>query len=119
MPQHISRESVDRIIARRKELNLSQKDLAERLGYSNYSIVSRIEKGDRGISPASVKKWATALETTPEYILLQTDDVTDFDFVDTSDAQIRRFSALKRSLSEEDVNLLLAIGETLKSHWRM
>ena len=107
-------KSISRIKARRIELHLTQKELAKRLGYSNYSIISLIEGGKRDISEKSIKKWASALETTPEYILLKIDDPNDFDIIDISDPQIRRFAALKRVLSDEDINLILEIGDTIK-----
>ena len=33
---------------RRTELGMSQKELAEKCGYTNRSTISRIESGDRG-----------------------------------------------------------------------
>lgn len=114
MERHLSERSISRIKARRIELHLTQKELATRLGYSNYSIISLIEGGKRDISEKAINKWASALETTPEYLLLKTDDPTDFDFIDVSDPQIRRFAALKRVLSNADIILLLEIGDTIK-----
>lgn len=51
----LARRLGDRIRARREALGLSQKDLAERAGFSAHQIVSQIEKGQR-----EVKAWELA-----------------------------------------------------------
>ena len=54
--------------ARRLRLNLTQEELAERLGtYSSH--VSAIESGSKSIRLPNVAVWAEALETTPDALL--------------------------------------------------
>jgi len=58
-----------RIKARRNELNLSQDELAKRLGYKSRSSINKIELDQRNLTQSKIKAIADALETTPAYIM--------------------------------------------------
>lgn len=62
-------ELKDRIKLRREELNMSQDDLASKLGYKSRSTIAKIEVGANDISQSKIKAFADALETTPAYLL--------------------------------------------------
>lgn len=57
-----------RIKQRRKELGLSQDALARRMGYTDRSIIAKFETG-RSVPDNKLPELATALETTPAYLL--------------------------------------------------
>lgn len=59
----------DRIKKRRIELNLTQDELAEKLGYKSKSTITKIEKNINDIPMAKVEEFAKALKTTKEYIM--------------------------------------------------
>lgn len=59
----------ERIRARRKELNMTQDELAQRLGYKSRTSVNKIEKNVLKLQIDKVVKIAQALNTTPDYIL--------------------------------------------------
>lgn len=59
----------ERIKARRKELGLTQTELAERLHYKSKVAVSNVENNKEDLTTTRVKKYATALECTPEYLM--------------------------------------------------
>ena len=59
----------DRIKKRREELNLSQEELAKRLGYKSRSSVNKIEVGCQNLTQSKIKAIADALHTTPSYIM--------------------------------------------------
>lgn len=59
----------DRIRNRRKELNLSQDELATRLGYKSKASINKLELGQRNLTQTKIKAIADALETTPAYIM--------------------------------------------------
>lgn len=62
-------EIIQRIKSRRAHLHLSYQDLADRTGLSK-STLQRYETGDiENIPLSKVEQLATALETTPQYIL--------------------------------------------------
>jgi len=58
---------------RREELNLSQDELAKKLGYRTRSSINKIEKGVNDIPQSKIKAFAIALDTTPEYLMGWTD----------------------------------------------
>lgn len=57
------------IMARRKELGLTQEELAKRLGYKSKSTINKIENGTNDIPQSKVVKFAEALGTTPAYLM--------------------------------------------------
>lgn len=59
----------ERIKTRRKELKMSQQELALLLGYKSSTSIARIESGNRELPQKKIKQIAEALHTTPEYIM--------------------------------------------------
>ena len=64
----------EKIKNRRKELGLSQEELAEKLGYKSKTSISKIEQDITDLPLSKVAKFAEILKTTPGYIL-GTDEV--------------------------------------------
>lgn len=61
-----------RIKTRRKELGLTQSELATRMGYTAQyakSSVSKVECGEDNLTTTMIKKYAEALETTPQWLM--------------------------------------------------
>lgn len=65
---HVPEEAVDwvaglivQLVNRRKELGLSQQDVADRLGYSNRGILGAWEIGRHTPRPATLVAWGRAL----------------------------------------------------------
>lgn len=58
-----------RIKERRELLNLSQAELALKLGYKSRSTINKIESGINDISQSKVVEFAKVLQTTPEYLI--------------------------------------------------
>ncbi len=58
-----------RIKSRREELNMSQEELARKLGYKSRSSINKIEKGQNDIPQSKLSEIAKALDTTAEYLL--------------------------------------------------
>ena len=59
----------DRIRIRREELEMSQDELARRLGYKSRSSINKIEKDASGLPQTKIAAIANALKTTPAYIM--------------------------------------------------
>lgn len=68
----------DRIKHRRKELNLTQEQLANRLGYKNKATIGKIETGVNDIVQSKVIDFAKALNTTPAYLMGWVDDAKSY-----------------------------------------
>lgn len=58
-----------RVKSRREELGITQDELAHKIGYKNRSTVSGIEAGTRTVNPEYINALASALETTPSYLM--------------------------------------------------
>jgi len=54
---------------RRQELNMSQQELAEAVGYKGKSMISQVEKGNVDLPESMIIKFADALQTTPSYLM--------------------------------------------------
>lgn len=58
-------ELYERIKKRREELNMSQEDLANKMGYKSRSSINKIELGKCDIPQSKIAAFAKALDTTP------------------------------------------------------
>lgn len=74
----------DRIKERRNALDLSQSELAARLGYSDRSTIAKIEKGVNDITQSKIESFAKALHTTPAYLMGWTNDYYDYELDEDS-----------------------------------
>ena len=59
----------DRIRARREELNMSQEELAKRLGYKSRSTIAKIESGENDITQSKIVAFAKALGIKTAYLM--------------------------------------------------
>lgn len=59
----------ERIKLRRKQLGLTQDDLASMIGYSNRSAIARIENGSIDLPQSKIMAFADALKTTPGWLM--------------------------------------------------
>ncbi len=59
----------ERIKLRREELNLSQDELAKKVGYKSRSSINKIEQDGRGLPQKKIVAFAKALDTTPAYLM--------------------------------------------------
>ena len=59
----------DRIKQRRLEIDMSQEELAKKVGYKDRSTVSYIEKNGDSLTMQKVKEIAEALRTTPSWLM--------------------------------------------------
>lgn len=92
--EQINKEIGERIRSRRKDLGLTQVELAEMVGYTRVSI-TRIENGDRRIAYEKLPPICEALKVTPEWLLLGKEAKTP----PPTDGEVMRLFA---QLSEKD-----------------
>lgn len=80
----------DKLRRLRKEKNLTQKQLADRIGVKN-SVISFYEMGDRIPSPEVIKKLAVALHVSADYLLgIESSETMDVSGLDTRDKALVR-----------------------------
>lgn len=65
MKNEIGRNIADR----RKELGLTQEELANRMGYKSKSTINKIELGINDIPQTKIVKFAEVLHTTPSILM--------------------------------------------------
>ncbi len=58
-----------RIKRRREALEMSQEELAIKVGYKSRSSINKIELGERDLTQKKIMLFAKALETTPSYLM--------------------------------------------------
>ncbi len=104
-------EMFERIKSRRKELGLSQAELAAKAGYSDKSSISKLEKGKSTIPLERQIQLAEALDTTIAYLLGQ--ENIDIEKIAARAEQLRQQNSnSKRAiLSQEEINRQIAEAE--------
>lgn len=58
-----------RIKARREQLQMTQEELAKKIGYKSKTTIAKIENGTNDIVQSKVCDFAKALNTTPAYLM--------------------------------------------------
>ena len=105
-------ETIRRIISRRKELNISQTQLAKLLGYTSRSTIARIESMSLPLSVTKLSKWAVVLQTTQEYLLHLTDDISGTSS-DADDPVSEKIMCYLSTMSRKEKNMLLDFAEQI------
>lgn len=59
----------DRILFMRKQLGLTQEELAKKMGYKSKSTINKIELGINDIPQSKIFQFAEVLDTTPAYLM--------------------------------------------------
>ena len=70
----------ENIRKRRKELHMTQKELADKCGYTDHTTINKMEKGLVDITLGRLRQIAAALDTTPfELMEGETDEIQKTD----------------------------------------
>lgn len=67
----------ERIKLRRESLNMTQDELAQKVGYTSRSSVAKVESNANGMVQSKLVAFANALQTTPAYLLGWDDSETE------------------------------------------
>ncbi len=59
----------ENILAMRKELGMTQEELAKKMGYKSKSTINKIELGINDIPQSKIAKFAEVLNTTPAHLM--------------------------------------------------
>ncbi len=59
----------DRILFMRKQVGLTQEELAKKMGYKSKSTINKIELGINDIPQSKIFQFAEVLGTTPAYLM--------------------------------------------------
>ena len=92
-----------RVIARRKELGLTQADLAKRMGYVSRASIAKVE-GGREVGQRIVARLAEALDVTVPYLMgweRSPEEQAELDAAILMDNDLLEFILLYRELDAE------------------
>lgn len=98
------------IMHRRKELGLTQSELATKMGYKSKSTINKIENGTNDIPQSKIKKFAEVLETTPavlmgwEKIEKKADTISDVVLRMKTDSEFLSLVETLNKLDSEKIN---------------
>lgn len=113
-----------KIKARRKELGITQLELAQRLGYKDKSTIAKIENGTNDITQTRVVEFAKALDVTPAYLMGWTDPEPESYYMDPGAAaiaqeifdnpELRVLFDAARDVKPEDLQVVQSMVEALR-----
>lgn len=96
-----------RIKERREELQLTQMDLAKRLGYTSKAAVCKVERGDDNITADRVSKFAKALNCSEAYLMGWDTNKEDAPLTEEEKEALKTFRNLDED-SQRQLVLMLA-----------
>lgn len=104
----------DRIRTRRLELNMSQDELAQRVGYTSRSSINKIEIERQGIPTQKIKDFASALSVSPEYIMGWCDKPIEQNPTNQLSEDEKTMLELFKRLTKEGQNLLIQTARMIQ-----
>lgn len=107
-----------RIMIRRKELQLTQEELAAKMGYKSKSTINKIELGINDIPQSKIVKFAEVLDTTIAYLMgweedkknkpaIMIDELKDF-----SESKLELMDFVK-SVPDDKAELVLRVARSI------
>lgn len=102
----------ERIRRRREELNMTQDELAKKVGYTSRSSIAKIEANANGMLQSKLILFAKALQVTPAYIM-GWEDILESETNDSAEKVQKRDDAITDIILKmrRDENLIEAIKE--------
>ena len=107
------------ILKRRKELKMTQENLAKKLGYKSISAVAKIENGMNGLNQSKLARIAEILETSPSALMGWTRTEAEIDADMELLARIDRDEEFKKiarqyyAMSEKQQEYIRSMVETM------
>lgn len=107
------------ILKRRKELKMTQEDLAKKLGYKSISAIAKIENGMNGLNQSKLARIAEILETSPSALMGWTRTEVEIDADMELLAKIDRDEEFKKmarqyyAMSEKQQEYIRSMVETM------
>ena len=107
------------ILKRRKELKMTQDDLAKKLGYKAISAIAKIENGMNGLNQSKLARIAEILETSPSALMgwTRTEAEIDADMellarID-KDEEFKKMARQYYAMSEKQQEYIRSMVETM------
>ena len=110
-----------RIRNKRIELELTQEELAKRMGYKSKAAICKVERGDDNITTDRIRAFAKALECTPAYLMgwedeegLTTDMAQNLASL-TKNHRLLHYATLLNNLDESQKDVIYNMIDALNS----
>ena len=100
----------DRIVQRRKELGLSQEDLAKKMGFASKTSISKTETMGDNVSTKKIRLFAKHLDCSVAYLMGWEDEKPESN---SSTIRAMRYYEKLCNLSEENRKLVEQMIDTL------
>ncbi len=101
----------ERIRDLRIERDMSQDDLAKAMGYSDRSMITKIEGGKVDISQKKIVAFADVLGTTPRYLM---DGDPEEEALESASEEQRVLFRLARSAKPEAIRAAVAVLKSME-----
>ena len=105
----------EKIKTRRKELKLSQRELAAKMGYSHHSTLARIEAGKVDVSQTRIVQFADVLDTSIAYLMDWEEDEKKGQSTKDGElsANTKMLIDFVKSVPEDKVELVLRVMKSI------
>jgi transcriptional regulator with XRE-family HTH domain len=104
----------ERIQLRRKELKMTQSQLAELTGYSDKTAISKIENGISDLTQSKIVLFANVLHTSPSYIMGWVEESSPKE--ERDEIQKQRLLAYYNELTDKQKSTVMELMEVLVSN---
>lgn len=94
----------DRIRNRRIELQLTQQDLADRMGYLSKAAICKAEKNADNMTSTRLSQFAKALNTTESYLMGWESDPVDVEFLNA--LEIMRAQEKVKNITVDEYSII-------------
>ena len=101
----------ERIKQRRLELGWSQQKLADKMGYTSKSTITKIEKGNNDVAQRNIAKFADVLGVSIAYLMDW--DEASTDYAKSDDPTIEELKLLIETANPDQLDNLLVIAKAL------
>lgn len=99
----------EKIKARRTELKWSQRELSDKMGYSNHSTIARIESGTVDIPQSKIMKFSEVLGVSVGYLMGHEEEKSATNNDSGLSEAKKQLLALAENCTEEDAERLLQV----------
>ena len=115
----------ERIKLRREQLNMTQEELAQKVGYTSRSSVAKVESNANGMVQSKLLLFANALKTTPAYLLgweepdteqIKEDAVADIFVRLRSDEKFFKATEILYALNEKQLEAVITMLSTFEQN---
>ena len=105
-----------RILQRRKELDLTQEELAKRMGYKSKSTINKIEMGINDIPQSKIAKFAEVLATTPSFLMGWDDEENSPDEMQLTEGEKMLLDLFRQAPEDKKQLVLLILSHKQENH---